>query len=97
MRPVRLTDSLRVLALQNTAFVKVRRARLPRRPPGRALTLASHVLPPLQVKANNAGVLALGYTQALRPGVKVSFGAALDISGQTITAPKVGSSLTFEA
>jgi len=32
----------------------------------------------LKAKINNAGVLALGYTQALRPGVKVSLGLALD-------------------
>ncbi|GAA5998905.1 porin [Rhodotorula paludigena] len=52
----------------------------------------------VKAKINNAGVLALGYTQALRPGVKVSLGAALDVSGQSaLTAPKVGSSLTFEA
>ncbi|CAK5270440.1 unnamed protein product [Mycena citricolor] len=32
----------------------------------------------VKAKINNSGVLALGYTQALRPGVKASFGLALD-------------------
>jgi hypothetical protein len=32
----------------------------------------------VKAKINNAGILALAYTQALRPGVKASFGLALD-------------------
>lgn len=32
----------------------------------------------VKAKINNAGVLCLGYTQALRPGVKAAFGLALD-------------------
>ena len=32
----------------------------------------------IKAKMNNAGVLSLGYTQALRPGVKAAFGLALD-------------------
>ncbi|KAG8758736.1 Mitochondrial porin, partial [Ceratobasidium sp. 428] len=32
----------------------------------------------VKAKINNAGVLVLGYTQALRPGVRASFGLALD-------------------
>ncbi|KAJ7433043.1 eukaryotic porin/Tom40 [Mycena galericulata] len=32
----------------------------------------------VKAKINNAGVLALGYTQSLRPGLKASFGMALD-------------------
>ncbi|KAJ3487473.1 hypothetical protein NLI96_g3512 [Meripilus lineatus] len=32
----------------------------------------------VKAKINNSGVLAIGYTQALRPGVKASFGLALD-------------------
>ncbi|KAK0546092.1 Mitochondrial porin [Tilletia horrida] len=55
-------------------------------------------------KINNAGVLVLGYTQALRPGVKASFGLALDTvklnSGHVEGSPaahKFGTSLTFEA
>jgi len=55
----------------------------------------------VKAKINNAGGLALGYTQALRPGVKASFGLAIDttklndVSGAG--APhKVGASFTFE-
>jgi len=54
----------------------------------------------LKAKMNNAGVLSLGYTQALRPGVKASFGLALDtqkLSGShAVAAHKVGASFTFE-
>lgn len=32
----------------------------------------------VKAKINNTGILSLGYTQALRPGVKASFGLALD-------------------
>merc|ERR1712093_927075 len=54
-------------------------------------------------KVNNAGVLGLGYTQALRPGLKLSFGLAVDtkaFSSSEVAASaahKVGSALTFEA
>ncbi|GAA5985499.1 hypothetical protein JCM5350_004018 [Sporobolomyces pararoseus] len=55
----------------------------------------------VKAKINNAGVIALGYTQALRPGVKASFGLALDSSklgdAGAAGAHRVGSSLTFEA
>merc|ERR1711977_73904 len=53
-------------------------------------------------KVNNAGVLGLGYTQALRPGLKLSFGLAVDtkaFSSSEVAASaahKVGSALTFE-
>jgi voltage-dependent anion channel protein 2 len=56
----------------------------------------------VKAKINNFGLLALGYTQALRPGVKASFGVALDT--QRLSAPlagspghKVGASFTFES
>lgn len=53
-------------------------------------------------KINNAGVLALGYTQALRPGVKASFGLALDTQrlNDTTAGPsahKLGAAFTFES
>ncbi|PLW13843.1 hypothetical protein PCANC_16750 [Puccinia coronata f. sp. avenae] len=63
----------------------------------------------IKAKINNTGILGLGYTQALRPGVKVSFGLALDtqqVSGAAaindekpggLNAHKVGASLTFES
>ncbi|GFZ43353.1 Mitochondrial outer membrane protein porin [Saitozyma sp. JCM 24511] len=56
----------------------------------------------VKAKINNAGILCLGYTQALRPGVKASFGLGLDTSrlndptaGQA--AHKVGASFTFNS
>jgi voltage-dependent anion channel protein 2 len=72
----------------------------------------------VKAKINNAGILALGtrsslqlfylanldagYTQALRPGVKASFGLALDTQKLNEAAPtgpahKVGASFVFEA
>lgn len=56
----------------------------------------------VKAKINNAGILALGYTQALRPGVKASFGLAIDTQKLNEVAPtgpahKVGASFTFEA
>ncbi|TFY70963.1 hypothetical protein EVG20_g2047 [Dentipellis fragilis] len=56
----------------------------------------------VKAKINNAGVLALGYTQALRPGVKASFGIALDTQRLNDAAPtgpahKVGAHFVFEA
>merc|ERR1712093_459261 len=57
----------------------------------------------VKAKVNNAGVLGLGYTQALRPGLKLSFGLAVDtkaFSSSEVAASaahKVGSALTFEA
>ncbi|KAK7690295.1 hypothetical protein QCA50_006952 [Cerrena zonata] len=55
----------------------------------------------VKAKINNSGVLALGYTQALRPGVKASFGLALDTQRLNETTPtgpahKVGASFVFE-
>lgn len=56
----------------------------------------------VKTKINNSGVLCLGYTQALRPGVKAAFGLALDTTrindptaGQA--AHKVGASFTFNS
>jgi len=60
----------------------------------------------VKAKINNAGILLLGYTQLLRPGVKGSFGVALDTqklsSGgldEKATGPahNIGFSLTFDA
>ncbi len=56
----------------------------------------------VKAKINNAGILCLGYTQALRPGVKASFGLALDTvklsdSQNSANAHKLGASVTFEA
>ncbi|BGP43467.1 Mitochondrial porin [Rhodotorula kratochvilovae] len=51
----------------------------------------------VKIKANSAGIVAAGYTQALRPGVKASFGIAVDTNKLGEASHKVGSSLTFEA
>lgn len=56
----------------------------------------------VKAKINNSGILALGYAQALRPGVKATFGLALDTlklaSGSAdANAHKMGAALTFEA
>lgn len=64
--------------------------------------------PLAEAKVNNSGLITLGYTQALRPGVKASFGLQLDTvklgqSGQSekpvtpAEASKVGVSFTFES
>ena len=53
----------------------------------------------VKAKINNTGVLSLGYTQSLRPGVKAQFGLALDttkLNGNDAGAHKVGASFTFE-
>jgi len=54
----------------------------------------------VKAKINNAGLLSLGYTQSLRPGVKASFGLALDTQklagSHGVAAHKVGASFTFE-
>jgi len=54
-----------------------------------------------KAKINNTGILALGYTQSLRPGVRASFGLALDTQRLNDVSPsgpahKVGASFTFE-
>ena len=41
----------------------------------------------VKAKINNSGVIALGYTQSLRPGVKASFGLALDTQKLNETHP----------
>ncbi|BGP27638.1 voltage-dependent ion-selective channel [Rhodotorula toruloides] len=51
----------------------------------------------VKLKANSAGIVSAGYTQALRPGVKASFGLALDTAKLGEASHKVGTSLTFEA
>jgi len=56
----------------------------------------------IKAKINNAGIIGLGYTQTLRPGVKASFGLALDTQKLTDPSPagpshKVGASFTFES
>jgi len=56
----------------------------------------------VKAKINNSGVLALGYTQSLRPGLKASFGLALDTQKLNEVDPtgpvhKVGMSFVFES
>ncbi|KAH9480351.1 Mitochondrial outer membrane protein porin [Psilocybe cubensis] len=56
----------------------------------------------IKAKINNSGTIALGYTQGLRPGVKASFGLALDTQKLNDANPsgpahKVGVSFTFDS
>lgn len=58
----------------------------------------------VKAKINNTGIVCLGYTQALRPGVKASFGLAIDTQKLSSTSEahgvpshKVGAQLTFES
>jgi len=56
----------------------------------------------VKAKINNLGVIALGYTQTLRPGVKASFGLALDTQKLNDNQPagpthKVGLNLVFDS
>jgi len=60
----------------------------------------------VKAKINNAGILVLGYTQALNPGVKASFGVAIDTQKMSNggsdeksagSAHSVGASLVFDA
>ncbi|KAI0036536.1 eukaryotic porin/Tom40 [Vararia minispora EC-137] len=57
----------------------------------------------VKAKINNAGVLALGYTQSLRPGVRASLGLAIDTQRINSISPagevphKLGANLVFEA
>ncbi|KAJ6508444.1 eukaryotic porin/Tom40 [Mycena sanguinolenta] len=56
----------------------------------------------VKAKINNAGILALGYTQSLRPGLKASFGLAIDTQKLNEVDPsgpvhKVGMSFVFES
>ncbi|KAF8158041.1 eukaryotic porin/Tom40 [Crassisporium funariophilum] len=56
----------------------------------------------VKAKINNHGVIALGYTQSLRPGVKASFGLALDTQKLNDPSPagpshKVGVQFVFDS
>ncbi|KAF9433636.1 Mitochondrial porin [Entomortierella beljakovae] len=51
----------------------------------------------VKAKVNNAGVVGLGYTQALRKGVKVSVGGLFDTTKLDQPAHKVGVSFVFDA
>ncbi|KAJ7079795.1 voltage-dependent ion-selective channel [Mycena belliarum] len=56
----------------------------------------------VKAKINNSGVLALGYTQSLRPGLKASVGIALDTQKLNEVDPagpvhKVGLSFVFDS
>jgi len=56
----------------------------------------------VKAKINNSGVIALGYTQSLRPGVKASFGLALDTQKLNDANPigpahKVGVQFVFDS
>ncbi|KAJ3090073.1 Mitochondrial porin [Quaeritorhiza haematococci] len=50
----------------------------------------------VKAKMNNAGLLGLGYTQVLRPGVKLSLGGSFDTTRLHENVHRVGLSLTLE-
>ncbi|KAH8082001.1 eukaryotic porin/Tom40 [Cristinia sonorae] len=55
----------------------------------------------VKAKINNSGILALAYTQSLRPGVRATFGLALDTQKLNEVSPagpahKVGAHFVFE-
>ncbi|KAK5668772.1 Mitochondrial porin [Batrachochytrium dendrobatidis] len=51
----------------------------------------------LKAKVDNTGRLGLGYTQVLRPGIKLALGGLFDTTRLQADVHKVGFSLTFEA
>lgn len=51
----------------------------------------------LKAKINNTGILGLGYTQNLRPGIKLSLGGSFDTTRLNENAHKLGVSFTFDA
>ncbi len=51
----------------------------------------------VKVKTDSLGRLGLGYTQVLRPGVKLSLGGLFDTTRLQENAHKIGLSLTLEA
>ena len=51
----------------------------------------------VKVKTNSLGHLGLGYTQVLRPGVKLSLGGLFDTTRLNENAHKIGLSLALEA
>ncbi|TPX32925.1 hypothetical protein SmJEL517_g04091 [Synchytrium microbalum] len=50
----------------------------------------------IKAKVNSAGHLGLGYSQILRPGVKLGLGATLDTTRLQADVHKVGMSLAFD-
>jgi voltage-dependent anion channel protein 2 len=50
-----------------------------------------------KAKVNNAGILGLGFTQTVRPGVKVSLGGSFDTARFNENVHKLGLSLVLEA
>ncbi|KAJ3008434.1 Mitochondrial porin [Thoreauomyces humboldtii] len=74
-----------VKSLDNTVHVEV----------GTKYTLDNAAF--FKAKVDNRGQLGLGYTQLLRPGVKISFGGLLDTTRFSENVHKLGASLTLEA
>ncbi|TPX32768.1 hypothetical protein SeMB42_g07578 [Synchytrium endobioticum] len=50
----------------------------------------------IKAKVDSTGRLGLGYSQLLRPGVKLGLGASFDTAGVKADAHKMGVSLTFD-
>jgi len=51
----------------------------------------------LQAKVDSNGRVGFGYTQALRPGVKISFGSSIDTSRLNENAHRFGISINLES
>lgn len=51
----------------------------------------------VKIKANSTGLLGLGYTQALRPGLKISLGGLFDTARLQENVHKIGLSMNIEA
>jgi voltage-dependent anion channel protein 2 len=62
---------------------------------GAKYTLDSNAF--VKVKTNSQGILGLGYTQNLRPGLKLSIGGLFDTARLQENVHKLGVSLNIEA
>ena len=62
---------------------------------GAKYTLDSNAF--VKVKTNSQGILGLGYTQNLRPGLKLSIGGLFDTARLQENVHKMGVSLNIEA
>lgn len=51
----------------------------------------------VKAKFNTGGILGLGYSQTLRPGVKLALGGSFDTNRLQDNAHKLGFSVAFEA
>ncbi|MDG2671319.1 hypothetical protein P7M43_32710, partial [Vibrio parahaemolyticus] len=62
-----------------------------------AATYRLHCRTSLSAKVNNASLIGLGYTQSLRPGVKLTLSALVDGKNFNAGGHKVGLGFELEA